>query len=400
MRPARRGPMRPSASTAGLAARHDRRPSCVAPRPGHRSASRSSTTTRTCGWCHVIKKEVASFKTSEHHRPGVGCQDCHTKPGVFNYFIRNLQSADPHRRVHLGATTRRPHHHLRRRRELRAVSPQEPDREATSIVGNIRVNHKGLREAGFQCVTCHAEVAHGAAIPVGSRPHAVDHVDLRAVPQRRHPAAALLDLPRQRRARRAPRRSPSTVHMDQPANCRQCHTQQLLRQVPQRPHDAAPRRAGRSPTARWSCSEARRSAPRVTPTRTQSSASTATASRCRTRPAGLPRTRPPRRSDPALCSKCHGADSCVQCHGVVLPHPAAFIASHFVYAAREGAVCVKCHGNNDGGAASCYGGDCHTAGQSATLTSGSLAAAPGLRSWRGSGARQRSRSHMGPSRER
>ena len=28
------------------------------------------------------------------------------------------------------------------------------------VVGNIRVNHTGLREAGYQCLTCHANISH------------------------------------------------------------------------------------------------------------------------------------------------------------------------------------------------------------------------------------------------
>src|SRR5665647_1297095 len=47
----------------------------------------------TCKACHLIQPEVDTYKQSSHYRAGVGCQQCHTKPGVFNYLIRNLQGA-------------------------------------------------------------------------------------------------------------------------------------------------------------------------------------------------------------------------------------------------------------------------------------------------------------------
>ena len=32
--------------------------------------------------------------------------------------------------------------------------------ERDQVFNNIRVNHTGLREAGYQCVTCHANISH------------------------------------------------------------------------------------------------------------------------------------------------------------------------------------------------------------------------------------------------
>jgi nitrate/TMAO reductase-like tetraheme cytochrome c subunit len=49
--------------------------------------------TDSCSACHIIDREVATYEQSAHYRAGVSCQQCHTKPGVFNYLIRNLQGA-------------------------------------------------------------------------------------------------------------------------------------------------------------------------------------------------------------------------------------------------------------------------------------------------------------------
>jgi len=50
----------------------------------------------TCDTCHIIKPEVVTYKQSAHYRAGVGCQKCHTKPGVFNYLIRNIHRGRRH----------------------------------------------------------------------------------------------------------------------------------------------------------------------------------------------------------------------------------------------------------------------------------------------------------------
>ncbi len=41
--------------------------------------------------CHTVKPEVVTYKQTAHYRAGVNCQQCHTKPGVFNYLVRNIQ---------------------------------------------------------------------------------------------------------------------------------------------------------------------------------------------------------------------------------------------------------------------------------------------------------------------
>ncbi|MGZ4553297.1 MAG: NapC/NirT family cytochrome c, partial [Mycobacteriaceae bacterium] len=128
-----------------------------------------------CGRCHVIKKEVVSFTASSHHHPGVNCQDCHTKPGVFNYFIRNLQSAT-HVVEYISGRYQRPIVTYVGVENCVTCHPKSQI-ERDVLAGNIRVNHTGLREAGYQCMTCHSQVVHGDVTPVGSRaPESTMHI--------------------------------------------------------------------------------------------------------------------------------------------------------------------------------------------------------------------------------
>lgn len=43
------------------------------------------------------------------------------------------------------------------------------------------------------------------------------------------------------------------------------------------------------------------------------------------------------------CQTCHPADYCVKCHGMVLPHPVDFPATHGAQAMKAGAKCTQCH---------------------------------------------------------
>src|SRR5665648_14791 len=111
-----------------------------------------------CELCHIIKPEVAGYKQTAHYRAGVGCQKCHTKPGVFNYLIRNLQGAS-NLIVYASSQYERPITTYVGSANCVQCHPNEQI-EKDLIVGNIRVNHKGLREAGYQCLACHANISH------------------------------------------------------------------------------------------------------------------------------------------------------------------------------------------------------------------------------------------------
>ena len=111
----------------------------------------------TCDVCHVIKPEVVAYKQSAHYKAGVGCQKCHTKPGVFNYFIRNLQGVT-NVILYVSNTYQRPITSYVGDASCTQCHPNSQI-EKDIVVGNIRVNHKGLRQAGYQCLTCHESFA-------------------------------------------------------------------------------------------------------------------------------------------------------------------------------------------------------------------------------------------------
>ncbi len=56
----------------------------------------------------------------------------------------------------------------------------------------------------------------------------------------------------------------------------------------------------------------------------------------------------------ATCNTCHRDDSCVRCHGVVVPHPADFGTTHGSFAKRDRAACLTCH-KSEQFCSSCHG---------------------------------------------
>ena len=119
-RPARgRHPARLAGRLARRHRRHDRR----------RRASAFSALNRigTCGQCHIIEPEVTTYKQTAHYAAGVVCQDCHTKPGVFNYFVRNLQGVT-HLVNYISDTYQKPVTTYVGRQQLRPLPSQGADR--------------------------------------------------------------------------------------------------------------------------------------------------------------------------------------------------------------------------------------------------------------------------------
>ncbi len=353
---------------------------------------------RTCGTCHVIKQEVDSFKPTAHARAGVGCQDCHTKPGVFNYFVRNLQSLT-HIYEYMSGKYEKPLITFVGTSNCVRCHPKS-EIEKDVIVGNIRVNHKGLREAGVQCVTCHADVAHGNVTPVGSRPlesvMSICGQCHNGVNQpRRCSICHLNGVP--------PGSVTVAMHVKiKPAQCAECHNPTFCSTCHndlQMPHPkgwlsahgpitvnrgnaiCAKCHQNKDPQFCSRCHGLQMPHPPSWPQTHSTKARTdpALCVKCHGKNScfrchGLQIPHPgdwltqhpaTYNADPGLCSRCHTSSFCVDCHGVSLPHSASFIHNHFNYVYTNGAVCVKCHGNGGTGPNGCFGGDCH--GKGSTL---------------------------------
>jgi nitrate/TMAO reductase-like tetraheme cytochrome c subunit len=353
------------------------------------------TDPRTCGLCHVIKAEVDSYKTSVHAQNGVVCQDCHTKPGVFNYFVHNLQSLT-HVYEYVSGKYQKPLVTFVGTADCVRCHPKD-EIEKDVIIGNIRVNHKGIRDSGMQCVTCHSDVVHGNAAPVGARPlesvMSICGQCHNGVKQSRKCSICHINgVP--------PGSVTVSMHVKiNPAQCTECHNKTFCSKCHnniQMPHQSGWRAAhgpivvnrgsavcakchqSKDPKFCTSCHGLQMPHPSTWPQAhpARAKADPALCVKCHgnnscIRCHGLQMPHPADwlgqhpttyKADPSLCSKCHSTSFCVNCHGVSLPHSSAFISDHFVAALADGGVCVKCHGNGGAGPAGCFGGSCHTKG--------------------------------------
>ena len=348
----------------------------------------------SCANCHIIKPEVETYKLSAHYRAGVGCQECHTKPGAFSYFIRNLEG--------LGNTVLYVSGHYER--PLTAyVSADTCVRchpksqlERDQVYGNIRINHTGLREAGYQCLTCHANITHPGTRPEISRA-AQNRMSVCA---ECHDGEQLPDTCSTCHVGGAP-----AVEIDVPiqghltaGQCRGCHESKTFcsechqgLQMPhpkswEKGHGAVVLDRGQSicvschfkddPKFCIDCHGVAMPHPPDWVAQHDNAAAKDkqvcvkchgkdSCTKCHglpmPHPAGFQQTHPSTYyASPGVCSKCHSASFCSNCHGVSLPHSGAFKANHSDAVFSNGGVCVKCHGNAGAGPDGCYGGDCHS----------------------------------------
>ena len=348
----------------------------------------------TCEVCHLIKSEVVTYKQSAHYRAGVGCQKCHTKPGVFNYFIRNLQGTS-NLILYVSGQYERPLTTFVGSNNCVQCHPNSQI-EQDLVLDGIRINHKGLREAGYQCLTCHANISHpGTQLEVARVSQ-----NKMAICARCHDGKQLPDTCSTCHISGVPATAPKVpmqlqVSADQ---CRGCHEQKTFcaecHNGLEMPH---PKRwnkvhggvvLDRGKTVCVSCHLAKdpkfciscHGLPMPHPDSWLSGhGGTAlkheekcikchgkdSCIKCHglpmPHPAGWVGTHPgTAASSPGLCTKCHSSAFCTACHGVELPHGSAFIADHPNHVYNSGSVCMKCHGNGGTGPQGCWGGQCHT----------------------------------------
>ncbi len=350
-----------------------------------------------CESCHIVQPEVKTYKQSAHYRAGVGCQQCHTKPGVFNYLIRNLQGTT-NLILYVSNTYERP--------LTTAVGTancvqchHKSQLERDQVYNNIRVNHTGLREAGYQCTTCHADISHPGT-----------QLEVARVSQNKMPICARCHdgkrLPDDCNICHVGGAPPAEINVPitgkvTPTQCRGCHNQKTGNAVCAdchngltMPHPSNWTRAHGSvvndrgqqicagchtkkdPKFCVNCHGVQIPHPAGWQTghATVGQKDPQVCVKCHGKnscinchglqmphPAGWLAQHPTTaNSSPGLCTRCHSSSFCTACHGVQLPHPASFIANHPQFVPSQGGVCVKCHGNNGAGPNGCYGGSCHS----------------------------------------
>jgi len=326
----------------------------------------------TCNVCHIIKPEVATYKQTAHYRAGVGCQKCHTKPGVLNYLVRNLQGTS-NLILYVSNQYERPITTYVGSGNCVQCHPKEQI-EKDLVVGNIRVNHKGLREAGYQCLTCHANISHPGTLLEVAR----SSQNKMSICARCHDGKQLPDTCSTCHIGGVPATAPKVamrLHVSA-TQCRGCHEQKAFctkcHNGLQMPH---PKRwnnvhggivLNRGKTICVSCHL--KTDPKF-------------CIRCH----GLPMPHPGGWAShhgnysldhPEKCVKCHGKDSCIKCHGLQMPHPAGWVATHPSTAASSSGVCTKCHSSSF--CTACHGVQMpHPAGWVATHPS-TAASSPGV----------------------
>jgi hypothetical protein len=347
----------------------------------------------TCDVCHVIKPEVVAYKHSAHYKAGVGCQKCHTKPGVFNYFIRNLQGVT-NLIAYVSNSYQRPITSYVGDASCLQCHPNSQI-EKDIVVGNIRVNHKGLREAGYQCLTCHANISHpGTRLAVSRTTQ-----NKMSICARCHDGVKLPDTCSTCHINGVPANSPKIAMSLKltASQCRECHQKKdfctKCHQGLEMPHPAgwtkshgqtvldrgkgicASCHTDKDPKFCISCHglpmphpagwRARHASVGLkTPGKCVKCHGVNSCLKCHglqmPHPAGWLASHPSTAlSSPGLCNKCHSSSFCFACHGVALPHSQSFRSNHSAAVYSNGGVCVKCHHNNGSGPNGCYGGQCH-----------------------------------------
>lgn len=123
-----------------------------------------------CNRCHKMEPFVAAWQTSSHQT--VNCERCHTSPGVFGFVggkVASLQVVVNYATGHYEDWS------------FNAVVPNAACLQchddimhrlvhSTGVVA-VDVSHKDIIESGGKCIFCHSTIAHGEAVPVGSRTH-------------------------------------------------------------------------------------------------------------------------------------------------------------------------------------------------------------------------------------
>jgi nitrate/TMAO reductase-like tetraheme cytochrome c subunit len=129
----------------------------------------ASSTPQFCSLCKSHIPYVDEYDKSAHR--DVNCEQCHTKPGPL-FFLTSKVEALQQPIAQLTGDYEKPILGYVLNQSCRRCHSNKTLFDPISKNG-IRVEHKHLIEAGFLCMRCHSTVAHGSAVPVGSRTYPV-----------------------------------------------------------------------------------------------------------------------------------------------------------------------------------------------------------------------------------
>jgi nitrate/TMAO reductase-like tetraheme cytochrome c subunit len=274
---------------------------------------------RSCTVCHASGAAYTQWKASPH--ASVRCESCHTDRATLAGVGNSFALASDVSRSLGGRTGSVPV-------PGSACLACHPYASLTTakVVRGLRMSHKGLAEAGYRCVDCHANVAHTVPASRLSAPtmsmcaRCHNNVTVSGTCTICHSQAKSQD-----GARRSDPEWSKThgsnwqqLHgMGDLSTCTMCHQSQECQKchnVPL-PHDAD--FVGQHGTLAKASKQA--------------------------------------------CLTCHSQSFCDNCHGFPIPHPAGFLSEHpKVARGYEDARCLRCHVADD--CASCHARHVHAHG--------------------------------------
>jgi nitrate/TMAO reductase-like tetraheme cytochrome c subunit len=273
-------------------------------------AMTSTSSAGFCSSCKNMKPAVRGYKISTHK--GVNCEQCHTEPGPFFFLTAKMEALQEPISQFFG-TYELPIVGTVANQSCRRCHTDDQLFGVISKNG-INVSHKHLIQAGFQCVNCHSTVAHGDAVPVGSRTYPT--MDKCLVCHNNKYTAA-----------------DGTVAV---ATCNLCHKQPNYGSKPIS-HDS-----------QWLTTHG-------------SMGILSTCSACHTKPNACSRCHnglemphvagwltkhgaTVKTGGKNACSLCHDTKVyCQTCHQVQMPHPKDFLGTHNIAAANAKDTCFTCH---------------------------------------------------------
>jgi nitrate/TMAO reductase-like tetraheme cytochrome c subunit len=265
-----------------------------------------------CSTCKTHVPYVDEYKKSAHR--SVNCEQCHSKPGPFFFLTAKLEALQQPI-AQITGDYEQPVLGYVLNQSCRRCHTNETLFKTVSK-GGIRVNHKHLIEAGFLCMRCHSTIAHGTAVPVGSRTYPVMEQCLIC----------------HNNKYTAPDGTVAT------SRCDLCHTRRDYGAVPVS-----------HKSSEWST---RHGAVGVLSTCSACHLKKDSCTKCHS---GILMPHPSNwlyghgaeaeSRGRQSCAQCHDVKRyCKTCHQVRMPHPGDFVSSHFKAVARTGAPsCFNCH---------------------------------------------------------